>query len=228
MAASRVLSTVFSKRSLAYASGATGLSVVGGYWYLNSGPAYPHSTPSTRRPPPKWTPPTRYENLKALKDEEFDLLVVGGGATGAGVAVDAATRGLKVALVERGDFACGTSSKSTKLVHGGVRYLQKAIFELDYEQWKLVKEALHERRIFLQTAPYLSSMLPIMLPVYKYWQIPYYFSGCKLYDILAGKENMESSYLMSKGTSRSIQKNPSNIHHKAKLSNNFPCSSPMV
>lgn len=62
----------------------------------------------------------------------------------------------------------GTSSKSTKLVHGGVRYLQKAVMELDYEQYKLVKEALHERRIFLQTAPYLSAMLPIMLPVYKW------------------------------------------------------------
>ncbi|KAF7359183.1 Glycerol-3-phosphate dehydrogenase [Mycena sanguinolenta] len=134
-----------------------------------------------------------------LADEEFDLLVVGGGATGAGVAVDAASRGLKVALVERDDFSAGTSSKSTKLVHGGVRYLQKAVFELDYEQYKLVREALHERRIFLQTAPYLSAMLPIMLPIYKYWQIPYYWSGCKLYDILAGKENMETSYLMSKG-----------------------------
>ncbi|KAJ6620300.1 FAD dependent oxidoreductase-domain-containing protein [Mycena sp. CBHHK59/15] len=134
-----------------------------------------------------------------LGDEEFDLLIVGGGATGAGVAVDAASRGLKVALVERDDFSAGTSSKSTKLVHGGVRYLQKAVFELDYEQYKLVREALHERRIFLQTAPYLSAMLPIMLPIYKYWQVPYYWSGCKMYDILAGKENMESSYLMSKG-----------------------------
>jgi len=101
-------------------------------------------------------------------EEEFDLLIVGGGATGAGVAVDAASRGLRVALVERNDFSCGTSSKSTKLVHGGVRYLQKAIMELDYEQYKLVKEALHERRIFLQTAPYLSAMLPIMLPIYKF------------------------------------------------------------
>ncbi|KLO06265.1 DAO-domain-containing protein [Schizopora paradoxa] len=71
--------------------------------------------------------------------------------------------------------------------------------ELDYEQYKLVKEALHERRIFLQTAPYLSAMLPIMLPIYKYWQVPYYWVGCKMYDVLAGKENMESSYLMSKG-----------------------------
>jgi glycerol-3-phosphate dehydrogenase len=67
-------------------------------------------------------------------EEPYDLLIVGGGATGAGIALDAATRGLRVALVERGDFACGTSSKSTKLVHGGVRYLEKAVWELDYSQ----------------------------------------------------------------------------------------------
>ncbi|ESK86944.1 glycerol-3-phosphate dehydrogenase [Moniliophthora roreri MCA 2997] len=210
-----ILRTLFNCRTLAYASGGTLLATAGGYWYLNSGPAYPTSTVESRRPPSPWTPPSRAEMLKKLKasdairsisgkpmdnvEEEFDLLIVGGGATGAGVAVDAASRGLKVALVERDDFASGTSSKSTKLVHGGVRYLQKAVMELDYEQYKLVREALHERRIFLQTAPYLSAMLPIMLPIYKYWQIPYYYSGCKMYDLLAGKENMESSYLMSKG-----------------------------
>jgi glycerol-3-phosphate dehydrogenase len=95
------------------------------------------------------------------EDEDiFDLIVVGGGATGSGVALDAASRGLKVACVEREDFSSGTSSKSTKLVHGGVRYLQKAVFELDYEQWKLVKEALRERKIFLETAPHLSHSLP--------------------------------------------------------------------
>lgn len=71
--------------------------------------------------------------------------------------------------------------------------------ELDYEQYKLVKEALHERKIFLQTAPYLSHMLPIMLPLYKWWQLPYYWAGCKAYDLLAGGENMESSYIMTKG-----------------------------
>ncbi|GLB40496.1 putative FAD-dependent glycerol-3-phosphate dehydrogenase family protein [Lyophyllum shimeji] len=207
---SSLLRKVFSRRTLAIATGGTALAAGGGYWYLNSGPAYPQSTRETRRAPPPWTPPTRAEMLASLKassrplnagaqDGEFDLLVVGGGATGAGVAVDAASRGLKVALVERDDFAAGTSSKSTKLVHGGVRYLQKAVMELDYDQYKLVKEALHERRIFLQTAPYLSHMLPIMLPIYKYWQVPYYWAGCKMYDILAGKENMESSYIMSRG-----------------------------
>ncbi|GAA6020494.1 hypothetical protein JCM11491_001374 [Sporobolomyces phaffii] len=132
-------------------------------------------------------------------DGEFDLLIVGGGATGAGVALDAASRGLKVAVIERDDFSSGTSSKSTKLVHGGVRYLQKAVFELDYEQYKLVREALHERKTFLHTAPYLSHSLPIMLPIYTWWQIPYFFAGCKMYDLLAGKQNMESSYVLGAG-----------------------------
>ncbi|KAF8625625.1 hypothetical protein AX17_006810 [Amanita inopinata Kibby_2008] len=204
-----LLRRLFSRHTLAYTSGGTLAATGTLYWYLNSGPPYPLSTLETRRPPPPWTPPSRREMLDALRasgqirdggeGEEFDLLIVGGGATGAGIAVDAASRGLKVALVERDDFAAGTSSKSTKLVHGGVRYLQKAVLELDYDQYKLVKEALHERRIFLQTAPYLSNMLPIMLPIYKFWQVPYYWAGCKMYDMLAGKENMETSYIMSKG-----------------------------
>ncbi|EJU03376.1 DAO-domain-containing protein [Dacryopinax primogenitus] len=155
------------------------------------------------RPPPLWTPPSRKQMLDGLKaagrdGEELDLLIIGGGATGAGVAVDAASRGLKVGMVERDDFSSGTSSKSTKLVHGGVRYLQKAVMELDYEQYKLVKEALRERRVFLSTAPYLSNMLPIMLPLYQWWQLPYYYAGCKMYDFLAGGENMASSYIMLK------------------------------
>ncbi len=133
------------------------------------------------RPHTLWTPPSRKEMLNMLKGFEkdgsqrettdeppFDILIIGGGATGAGAALDAATRGLKVALVERDDFAAGTSSRSTKLVHGGVRYLEKAIKELDYGQYKLVKEALHERYTFLHIAPYLSYQLPIMLPIYKY------------------------------------------------------------
>ncbi|KAF9975888.1 mitochondrial glycerol-3-phosphate dehydrogenase [Actinomortierella ambigua] len=117
--------------------------------------------------------------------EEFDLLIIGGGATGAGCAVDAATR--------------GTSSRSTKLVHGGVRYLEKAFRELDYEQYKLVKEALNERSNFLKIAPYLSYQLPIMLPIYKWWQVPYYWVGSKAYDLLAGHQRLESSYFLTKG-----------------------------
>lgn len=109
--------TLFSRRTLVIASSATLLTAAGGYYYLNSGPTYPPSTKETRRPPPPWTPPTRAQMLETLKasgkregeahPEEFDLLIVGGGATGAGVAVDAASRGLKVALVERDDFSSG-------------------------------------------------------------------------------------------------------------------------
>ncbi|RKP24346.1 FAD dependent oxidoreductase-domain-containing protein [Syncephalis pseudoplumigaleata] len=154
--------------------------------------------------PHDWCPPSRQVMLDRLRQSgeadgaPFDLLVVGGGATGTGVLLDAALRGLNVALVERDDFASGTSSRSTKLVHGGVRYLEKAFMELDYEQYKLVREALHERSVFLHIAPFLSNALPIMLPIYKWWQVPYYWVGCKAYDMLAGKENMERSYFLTR------------------------------
>jgi glycerol-3-phosphate dehydrogenase len=130
-------------------------------------------------------------------DHIYDLLIIGGGATGAGIALDAATRGLKVAMVERDDFSSGTSSKSTKLVHGGVRYLEKAVWDLDYSQYKLVKDALRERRYFLDTAPHLSSWLPIMIPLDSWWKAPYFWLGTKAYDFLAGSENIESSYFLS-------------------------------
>jgi glycerol-3-phosphate dehydrogenase len=130
--------------------------------------------------------------------EPYDLLIIGGGATGSGIALDAATRGLRVALVERDDFAAGTSSKSTKLVHGGVRYLEKAFMELDYNQYALVKEALRERKYFLETAPHLSTWLPIMIPLQKWWQAPYFWAGTKVYDWLAGSEGIETSYFLTK------------------------------
>ncbi|KAJ5012245.1 Glycerol-3-phosphate dehydrogenase [Colletotrichum sp. SAR 10_99] len=134
----------------------------------------------------------------ASDSAEYDLLVIGGGATGTGIALDAVTRGLKVALVERDDWSAGTSSKSTKLVHGGVRYLEKAILNLDYAQWQLVKEALHERKTFLTVAPHLSSSLPIVLPVQDWYWAPYAWVGTKMYDLLAGSQGLESSYFMSK------------------------------
>ena len=154
---------------------------------------------------------TRAEQLQRLRshadrDAEYDMLIVGGGATGAGVALDAATRGLKVALVERDDFSSGTSSKSTKLVHGGVRYLEKAVWNLDYSQYQLVREALKERKYFLHTAPHLSSWLPIMLPLDKWWKAPYYWAGTKFYDFLAGSEGIESSYFL--GRSKALEAFP--------------------
>lgn len=137
---------------------------------------------------------------------EYDLLIIGGGATGTGIALDAATRGLKVALVERDDFSAGTSSKSTKLVHGGVRYLEKAVWNLDYGQLQLVIEALGERKTFLEIAPHLSSQLPIMLPLQHWWQVPYFWAGTKAYDLLSGSQGLDSSYWL--GKTKAVQKFP--------------------
>ncbi|XP_035230807.1 glycerol-3-phosphate dehydrogenase, mitochondrial-like isoform X2 [Stegodyphus dumicola] len=108
------------------------------------------------------------------------------------------TKGLKTALVELDDFSSGTSSRSTKLIHGGVRYLQKAILQLDLEQYRMVKEALHERANLLAIAPHLSYPLPIMLPIYRWWQVPYYWIGIKAYDFVAGRQQVKSSYFLSR------------------------------
>ncbi|XP_066543545.1 glycerol-3-phosphate dehydrogenase, mitochondrial [Amia ocellicauda] len=143
-------------------------------------------------------PPRETQLMTLQTTQEFDVLIVGGGATGSGCALDAVTRNLKTALVERNDFSSGTSSRSTKLIHGGVRYLQKAIMKLDYEQYMMVKEALHERSNLLEIAPHLSAPLPIMLPVYKWWQMPYFWAGIKMYDLVAGTQCLKSSYVLSK------------------------------
>ena len=141
----------------------------------------------------------RGTNADASSDEPFDILIIGGGATGAGAALDAATRGLRVALVEGEDFASGTSSRSTKLVHGGVRYLEKAVFQLDPGQLKLVFEALRERRTLLRNAPHLAWPLPIATPCYKAWEVPYYWAGMKAYDLVAflGGGSLEMSKFLT-------------------------------
>ncbi len=135
--------------------------------------------------------------LQKLRSEHFDLLVIGGGATGAGIALEGASRGLKVALVERDDYASGTSSRSTKLIHGGVRYLQQAVLKLDRSQFYLVRDALHERATLVRLAPHLSHPLPIVTPIYNWFGIPYYRVGLKVYDWLAGKENLSPSRFLS-------------------------------
>jgi glycerol-3-phosphate dehydrogenase len=142
---------------------------------------------------PGW--PDREEQLRRLRSgaAPYDVLVVGGGATGTGVALDAATRGLSVALVDRGDFSSGTSSRSTKLIHGGVRYLEKAVKHFDRSQFNLVRDALHERAILLKIAPHLSHPLPIVTPLYNWLDVPYYLTGLKLYDWLAGRSNLQTS-----------------------------------
>lgn len=139
---------------------------------------------------------SRQQALQRLKaGERFELLVVGGGATGLGVALDAASRGLSVALVERDDFAKGTSSRATKLVHGGVRYLAQG-------NLSLVKEALRERQVLLNNAPHLAQPLPFLVPAYgtkgRLWDQPYYGIGLKMYDLLAGKAGLGDTELLGR------------------------------
>lgn len=118
------------------------------------------------------------------------MVVIGGGATGLGIAVDAASRGYKVLLVEQSDFGKGTSSRSTKLVHGGVRYLE-------HGNIKLVKEALRERGWLLKNAPHLTSVQAFIIPVRKFWQKWYYGLGLKLYDLLSGTLSLGQTKLLS-------------------------------
>ncbi len=113
----------------------------------------------------------------------YDVAVIGGGATGLGVALDAAARGFSVVLLESHDFAKGTSSRATKLVHGGVRYLAQGDIGL-------VREALRERSTLLRNAPHLAQPLPFVLPAYRYWELPFYGAGLKMYDALAGRAGL--------------------------------------
>src|ERR1700733_2143646 len=124
----------------------------------------------------------------ALQQTAFDLLILGGGITGAGVALDAALRGLRVALIDKGDFASGTSSISSKLVHGGLRYLEHGDFRLVYE-------ALHERARLLRNAPHLVWPLRFILPFYEGERVPpwKWRLGLTLYDVLAGSGNLSRS-----------------------------------
>ena len=137
-------------------------------------------------------PPRRADLLARLAQPvAYDMVVVGGGATGLGVALDAAARGFSVALIESHDFAKGTSSRSTKLVHGGVRYLAQG-------HLTLVQEALHERRTLLRNAPHLAQPLAFVVPSYHYWEAPFYGLGLKMYDALAGQAGVGSTEFLSR------------------------------
>lgn len=130
------------------------------------------------------------EQIKSNK-EIWDFVIIGGGATGLGTAVEAASRGYKTLLLEQHDFAKGTSSRSTKLVHGGVRYLQQGNISL-------VLEALHERGLLIQNAPHLVRHQSFVVPNYDWWEGPFYGIGLKVYDILAGKLGLGPSEILSK------------------------------
>src|SRR5687767_12838449 len=121
----------------------------------------------------------------------WNMIVIGGGATGVGIAVDAASRGYATCLLEQSDFGKGTSSRSTKLIHGGVRYLQQGNISL-------VMEALKERGILRRNAPHLVHDLGFIVPNYAWWEAPFYGIGMKVYDLLAGKYGFGKSRRLSK------------------------------
>lgn len=131
------------------------------------------------------------QSLLNEPDKLWDVIVIGGGATGLGVALDSVTRGYKTILLEQSDFSKATSSRSTKLVHGGVRYLAQG-------DVLLVKEALHERGLFLKNAPHLTTNQDFVIPVYTLWDVLLYTVGLKFYDLLAGRLSMGRSYFISR------------------------------
>lgn len=139
--------------------------------------------------------------------QTYDIAIVGGGATGLGVALDAAARGFKVVLVESHDFAKGTSSRATKLVHGGVRYLAQGNISL-------VREALRERTTLLDNAPHLAQPLPFIMPTYQWWETPFYGIGLKMYDALAGKAGLGKTEFLTR--SQTLQGLPTAQPHGLK------------
>ncbi|KAA9332487.1 glycerol-3-phosphate dehydrogenase/oxidase [Hymenobacter busanensis] len=134
--------------------------------------------------------PREIQLARLAAEPEWDIIVIGGGATGLGAALDSASRGYRTLLVEQHDFAKGTSSRSTKLVHGGVRYLAQG-------QIRLVREALHEREVLRQNAPHLVHSQAFVIPAYRWGAVPFYTLGLKLYDLLAGRHSFGASQALS-------------------------------
>src|SRR3974390_1541746 len=130
-------------------------------------------------------------NQVTAHPDPWDMIVVGGGATGVGVAIDAASRGYRILLLEQSDFGKGTSSRSTKLAHGGVRYLEQGNIGL-------VMDALKERGLLLQNAPHIVHDLAFVVPNYDWWEAPFYGLGLKLYELLAGKYGFGKSQILSR------------------------------
>jgi glycerol-3-phosphate dehydrogenase len=142
---------------------------------------------------------SRDEALKGIEGQSFDVCVIGGGATGSGCALDAQLRGLRTVLVDAGDFACSTSSASTKMVHGGVRYLEQAFRRLDLGQFEVVNRALRERVLMLRNAPFLTGTTEFVTPCFRWLDVAYPQVGLKLYDWIAGCARLAPSRFVSRG-----------------------------
>ena len=153
-------------------------------------------------------------SIEKLKIENFDVCIIGGGASGAGCALDAALRGLKVALIEKDDFASHTSSKSTKLIHGGVRYLEQAFKSFDFAQLNQVRHGLEERHTVIKNAPYLAQPLALLTPCFNLFEAVYYSIGLRMYDWFAGDDPLPKSRWLSK--KKALQQisglNPKKLH----------------
>ncbi len=142
---------------------------------------------------------TLVKQLDDTQPQGWDIIVIGGGATGLGIALDAVTRGYRTILFEQSDFTKGTSSRSTKLVHGGVRYMAQGDI-------LLVKEALYERGLILRNAPHITANQEFVIPVYTYWDVFLYTVGLKFYDLLAGRLSMGKSYFINR--SKALERIP--------------------
>src|SRR5580658_2036432 len=140
----------------------------------------------------------RAEELQGIAGKAFDVCVIGGGATGAGCALDAQLRGLRTVMLDAGDFAGATSSAATKIIHGGVRYLEEAIKDVDPKEYHVVVRALHERIRMLNNAPHLTRTLQFMVPSYDWLNVAYLDIGLKIYDWLAGSARISPSKYVSR------------------------------
>src|SRR6201998_3746962 len=135
----------------------------------------------------------RVQELKSISGQQFDLCVIGGGATGSACALDAQLRGIPTVLLEAGDFSGATSSAATKIIHGGVRYLEEAIKGADLKEYHVLVRALHERVRMLENAPYLTRILDFLVPSYHWIDVAYLDIGLKIYDWLAGPGRISPS-----------------------------------
>jgi glycerol-3-phosphate dehydrogenase len=148
----------------------------------------------------------RSEQLKNIAGKSFDVCIIGGGATGAGSALDAQLRGLNVVMLDAGDFAGATSSAATKIAHGGVRYLEEAIKDVDPKEYHVVVRALHERLRMIDNAPHLTRKMEFLVPSYRWFDVAYLDIGLKIYDWLAGKARISPSKFL--GRDETIKRMP--------------------
>src|SRR5215472_1812012 len=141
---------------------------------------------------------SRSQERENISEQQFDLCVIGGGATGSACALDAQLRGIRTVLLEAGDFAGATSSAATKVIHGGVRYLEEAIRGADIQEYHVLVRALHERVRMLENAPHLTRTLEFLVPSYSWIDVAYLDIGLKIYDWLSGPGRISPSKFLSR------------------------------